>query len=253
MFKGKKAKSKSLQVLAFYDSLYETSFRCAEETFYDFIFELVGNVKGKRVLDVGFGRGEILLRVHNKGGFPYGAEISEIATNICKKVIPTATLVLSPAESLPFRDNFFHTVICSGTLEHFFGPAEALREIWRVLKPSGTLCVVIPNSCWLGNIPKVLLFPLYTLVEVSRRKSGIASRQPIERKYSFRFGKTFLEKSGFTVVKWMPYQRDVVLYQGRYSSMNKRILSPTQVPAALCHHHIFICKKSKKLERSEDA
>ncbi len=253
MFEEEKGKSKNLGALEFYDALYKTDFKCAEETYYDFISELISNVRGKRVLDVGFGRGEILLRVHNKGGFPYGVEISERAIDICKKVIPAATLVLSPAESLPFRDNFFHMAICSGTLEHFIGPAEALSEIWRVLKPSGTLCVVIPNRCWLGNIPKVLLFPLYALAKVGNRKSGIASRQPIEREYSFRFGKTFLEKSGFTIVKWMPYQRDVVLYQRKYFSINKRILSPTRVPASLCHHHIFVCRKGKKLERIEDA
>ena len=253
MFKEKKAESKNLQVLTFYEALYKTDFKCAEEKYYDIISELISNVRGKRVLDVGFGRGEILLRVHNKGGFPYGVEISEGAINICRKVLHTATLVLSPAESLPFKDNFFHMVICSGTLEHFIGPEEALSEIWRVLKPSGTLFVVIPNSCWLGNIPKVLLFPLYAFVEVRCRKSGIASHQPIERKYSFRFGKTFLEKSGFTIVKWIPYQRDIVLYQRKYFSINKRFLSPKCVPAALCHHHIFICKKSKKLGGSEDA
>lgn len=45
--------------------------------------------------------------------------------------IQQARLMNSPAESLPFEDNSFHTVICLNVLEHLKEPAKAIRELLR--------------------------------------------------------------------------------------------------------------------------
>jgi len=48
---------------------------------------------------------------------------------------------------LPFPDNSFDTILCWETMEHFnFNPVKLVRELHRVLKPGGRVCVTVPNK-----------------------------------------------------------------------------------------------------------
>lgn len=50
-------------------------------------------------------------------------------------------LVRTTAVPLPFPDNSFHGLTCLESLEFFPSDAAALREMWRVLQPGGSLMV----------------------------------------------------------------------------------------------------------------
>jgi ubiquinone/menaquinone biosynthesis C-methylase UbiE len=50
-------------------------------------------------------------------------------------------LVRGTAVPLPFPDNSFHGLTCLESLEFFPSDAAALREMWRVLQPGGSLMV----------------------------------------------------------------------------------------------------------------
>ena len=50
------------------------------------------------------------------------------------------------AESLPFPDNSFDMVTCQTLLMHVADPKTVLKEMLRVLKPSGLLAVAEPNN-----------------------------------------------------------------------------------------------------------
>lgn len=41
-------------------------------------------------------------------------------------------------------NNFFDVVVCTEVLEHTLNPFEAVKEIYRVLKPNGIACVSVP-------------------------------------------------------------------------------------------------------------
>ena len=45
---------------------------------------------------------------------------------------------------LPYCDEFFDKVLLSEVLEHLDDDLPALREVWRVLRPEGTLVVTVP-------------------------------------------------------------------------------------------------------------
>lgn len=47
--------------------------------------------------------------------------------------------VVGDVQKLPFKGSMFDAVLCIQVLEHVVSPAEAVGEIYRVLKPGGTL------------------------------------------------------------------------------------------------------------------
>lgn len=50
-----------------------------------------------------------------------------------------ANMVIAVGERVPFQSRTFDITICNNVLDHSYEPKKALREICRLLKPSGTL------------------------------------------------------------------------------------------------------------------
>lgn len=57
------------------------------------------------------------------------------------------------ADSLPFTNGSFDTVICTQVLEHLTDPASALEEIARILKIGGRLILTAPQTWFLHEEP----------------------------------------------------------------------------------------------------
>src|SRR5215467_1688997 len=51
--------------------------------------------------------------------------------------------VVGNGQHIPFQDHVFDLVIATGVFEYFENPHEAARDIWRVLKPGGSLIVSV--------------------------------------------------------------------------------------------------------------
>lgn len=81
---------------------------------------------GYRVLDVGCGV---------KPYYPYFAAAAEY---VGVDVVPNpAAELLGPVEALPVEDGSFDLVLCTQVLEHCDDPAQAVRELRRVVAPGG--------------------------------------------------------------------------------------------------------------------
>ena len=87
------------------------------------------------VLDVGGGQNARYLKYLPK-------DIAVRSVNIDPAMAPTH--LVEPGGSLPFSDAEFDHVICLNTLEHIYDAKQVLEEIYRVLKPSGTVHVMVP-------------------------------------------------------------------------------------------------------------
>jgi len=78
------------------------------------------------------------------GERPYGILYDSLVTSYHAIDIPQPSrkieiTVAAVCESLPFLEARFDVVLCTEVLMHVDEPRRALQEIWRVLKPNGTL------------------------------------------------------------------------------------------------------------------
>ena len=69
-----------------------------------------------------------------------------------KPTHPELTYV-ADVQAMPMADNSFDCEICFEVLEHVPNPEKALRELYRVLKPGGTLIFSVPHFLYLHNEP----------------------------------------------------------------------------------------------------
>ena len=110
--------------------IYEKNFRT--------ILNLVGGVKGLRVLDVGCGGGWLCEWLSREGAIPLGVDISFLFCKISKERAKTkgfdADFVCADGEHLPFRNNSFELTIFYQSLHHCPNPKLALNEALRVSK-----------------------------------------------------------------------------------------------------------------------
>lgn len=60
---------------------------------------------------------------------------------------------IGSADSIPFPDESFDSVVCTQVFEHLENPEKSAREIYRVLKPGGYLLLTVPQTNELHEEP----------------------------------------------------------------------------------------------------
>ncbi|MDO8527035.1 MAG: class I SAM-dependent methyltransferase [Deltaproteobacteria bacterium] len=102
------------------------------------------------ILEVGCGAGWLTYHLHKSGLKSVGIDLLEEQLAQSRLFFEYFNMEGCWAQSnllqLPFPDHYFSSVIAFDVLEHVDRLGQALREIRRVLKPTGTLFVTIPNG-----------------------------------------------------------------------------------------------------------
>jgi ubiquinone/menaquinone biosynthesis C-methylase UbiE len=148
---------------------------------------------GMRILDVGCGRGEILLHCARFGAHAYGIDYARTAVDLSRQLIgryadrvSTGEYKLSENEAqskigvyqadakrLPFPSRHFDRVMMFDIVEHLY-PWElhqALLEVHRVLVPNGRLIVHTAPNRWYDQFA-------YPIVRRARQLMGQGARYP---------------------------------------------------------------------------
>jgi 2-polyprenyl-3-methyl-5-hydroxy-6-metoxy-1,4-benzoquinol methylase len=131
-----------IDVYALFDSFV------AQENAY--VLEQLGDLKGKRILDVGAGLGESSVYFALKGADVYFNDISpkmgEFAEKLAEKHGVKLNFLIAPIERLELHRNFFDIIYCANLMHHV--PPED-QESWiktmsESLKAEGTLVTIDP-------------------------------------------------------------------------------------------------------------
>ena len=107
-------------------------------------------VEGDHVLDIAGGTGDLALKFRKKVGPKGKVILSDINSsmlfegrkNLLNHGVIDVEFVQANAESLPFDDNAFDCVSIAFGLRNVTHKAEALKQMYRVLKKGGTLLIL---------------------------------------------------------------------------------------------------------------
>jgi len=181
-----------------YDQLYTNAGIRLLDSFYRWLLRLLHPAAGQRLLDVACGEGVLPRFAHQIYGLDaYGIDLSLPALHIAQTDGGSHACVAS-GEELPFSSASFDYVTCIGSLEHFLDMQAGIHEIARVLRPTGTACILVPNTySILGNVYQAW-------------KTGMSTidPQPLQRYAARNEWAMLLEVGGLRILRTVKYERE---------------------------------------------
>ena len=149
-----------------------------------------------------------------------GAGTRRRAPNVINfDIEPTPAIdLIGDGHFLPFKDNTFDAVISEAVLEHVHSPHRVVREIYRVLKPGGYICIAVPflqgyhaspHDYQRWTVPGIVqLCTVFAEIESGACAGPTASLHWIFREYvglAFSFGSLLLAKAISLIVGWLMF------------------------------------------------
>lgn len=178
------------------------------------IEKFIPDLKKRKILDLGCGRGDDLIELVKNGYEAVGLDINQeylnIAENKARGMGVRLELVKSEAEALPFPDSSFDFIIASEVTEHVEDPEKLLSECHRVLCHGGKMYVSFHNRygpydhhyhLWFINwMPRRWADFLIKLIGKDKGESRLAGRQKLSEMNYFTHGSAakLIVKCNFT-------------------------------------------------------
>lgn len=168
--------------------------------------------KPGRIFDFGCGNGAFLSAAQAAGWICQGMDLDEAAVrSAIKQGLDVSVGSTESIKRIP--DNHFDYVTASHVLEHTYRPHDLIAELYRIVKPGGTLWIETPNASSFG----ASLFRGYWRGLESPRHIFIPSREGLDliltnfvfakRRYSchvgaasFTYGQSLHAWTGFALV-----------------------------------------------------
>jgi len=150
--------------------------------------------RGTQVLELGHGPGHLLVTLRKRGYDPVGVDLSVNMGRRARRRLDSAglsvPLVRARAQTLPFRDEYFDTVVATFPTE-FVIDHRTLREVTRTLRADGRLVVALGARfegegliasflTWLYRVTGQAA-PCPSAFEPSLREVGLSPRAVCER------------------------------------------------------------------------
>ena len=170
-----------------------------------------------------------------------GIDLSPAAVKAASLVVPSSNLTVANAENLPFKKGLFNYLTNIGSLEHYFNPARAIKEMSRVLAPTGLALVLLPNTFGLlGNI-----------FHVWRTGDVFDDGQPLQRYGTPVQWSTLLQENGLRVIRVIKYEREFprTWRDGCWYLLHPhklvRVFLSFLVPQNMASFLVYLCRKAE--------
>jgi len=106
----------------------------------------LGGASGKRILDVGCGRGYTLRCLQQLGADVFGTQMSAPAARAAAALVGRDRVFIGELEEATYPEASFDAVTLWHVLEHVARPCDVLTEVARILTPDGLVYVEVPNA-----------------------------------------------------------------------------------------------------------
>ncbi|MBW3012639.1 class I SAM-dependent methyltransferase [Candidatus Woesearchaeota archaeon] len=121
------------------------------------MIKFVGNIRNKKILDLGCGFGDHAKLYIKKGakkvtGIDASKEMIKIAKE--RKIPNTEFFIGDLNKKLPFPKNSFDFATASLCIDYLRNLDRFLKEVYRILKPNGVFCFSTPNPVIEGALIK---------------------------------------------------------------------------------------------------
>ena len=131
-------------------------------------------IKGKKILEVGCGTGNLIQFLSDKNFQIMGTDYSNVYLDKARKKNPNVKFFnadLMHKESWSSFQNSFDTVIASEVIEHIEDDSFALETIHSLLKPNGILVLTVPafNSLYSPLDKKIGHYRRYSKQSICRK------------------------------------------------------------------------------------
>lgn len=112
-------------------------------------------------LDIGSGHGDLIKLLQSR--FDVRSSACDYTDSLMKLADVKVSVANLNTQGLPYQDSTFDLVTCTEVIEHLEHYRFTLREMYRVLKPGGTLVLSTPNILNLKSRIRFLFFGFYNL------------------------------------------------------------------------------------------
>lgn len=129
--------------------------------YFPLMISYLKKAPNKNLLEVGCGMGTDSLVLTKNGFDVLGIDLSSahlsLATKLFRLFAKKGSFMKGNAEILPFPDNSFGCVYSYGVLHHTPNTEKSIKEIFRVLSPSGRAVIMLYHKWSLNNLAHCVL------------------------------------------------------------------------------------------------
>lgn len=203
---------------------------------YHILFEIISMFSPKsniKVLDFGCGTGNYIKAICTYTDYHvYGVEPCKEMITFAQKQNPN--IIIKPGNhlSIPYPDNFFEYVYMTNVVHQISDISTMYKEIYRVLKPDGILCICtesrrqLLNKYWIRYFPSIIIKDLKRFPSISKLKRLAKQQQFGIIKITFTGEKKWSHITNFLLSQILARSMSVLnlISNSEYETGTKKIL-----------------------------